>query len=82
MATKARLDGTLAREMFAVMGDQAKEVLDALADMNDAHLAKHADDYWEAANRAGRVSSALADVFAALARGDYQKAARKLDIGE
>lgn len=82
MATKATLNGALAREMAEILGDQATELIEALHDMNTAHLTRHDADYWEAATQAGRISSALRDVFSSLARGDYHKAARKLGIEE
>jgi len=82
MPTTPKLDGVLARELFIILGEQATEVMNALVDMNDAHMLKRDDDYYEAAGRAARCSIAMQDVLSALARGDYNKARAKLGIIE
>lgn len=80
MATSPKLDGPTARELFDLLGDVGTEIAQSLSDMNDAFLTEQKRDYWEAAIHAARASTTLKDVLSSLARGDYDKARRKLGI--
>lgn len=80
MPTKPAIDGDIARQLYAALGEEAADVLDALADMNDAKLARRNAAYWRAATKAGRYTAIIADVLNKLSRGEYQEARRKLGL--
>lgn len=80
MATKPTIDGDIAKQLFAALGADAADVLDALADMNDAMLSQKGDAYWKAATTAGRNAAFVARILELLARGDYTEARRKLGL--
>lgn len=81
MATKPTIDGDIAKALFASLGADAADVIEALADMNDATLSKHAEAYWRAATADGRNAAFIARILELLARGEYQEARQRLGIG-
>ena len=83
MPTKPALDGDNAKAIFSALGADAADLLEALADMNDAVLkAKNKDleAYWKASTNAARNAAFITRILELLARGEYNEARRRLGL--